>query len=51
MILIDYSYRKATAGSNCAAFLAGQIPKNNPTHAENMTEPNMAEKGMVNTQS
>jgi hypothetical protein len=48
---MNYSYLKATAGSNRAAFLAGQIPKNKPTHAENVTEPKIAEKGMVKTQS
>jgi|TARA_E500000081_G_C6132884_1_gene354791 hypothetical protein len=46
-----YSKRKATAGSSAAAFFAGQIPKNKPTQPENITDPMIAEKGMVKTQS
>jgi hypothetical protein len=48
---MNYSYLSATAGSSCAAFFAGQIPKNNPTHAENVTDPKIAEKGIVKIQS
>jgi hypothetical protein len=48
---MNYSYLKATAGSNCAALRAGQIPKNKPTQAEKVTEPKIAEKGIVKTQS
>tara|TARA_B000000441_G_C21467269_1_gene190814 strand:+ start:417 stop:563 length:147 start_codon:yes stop_codon:yes gene_type:complete len=46
-----YSKRNATAGSNAAAFFAGQIPKNKPTQAENITDPIIAENGIVKTQS
>ena len=39
------------AGSNLAAFFAGQIPKNNPTIAENIIDPNIALNGRANGHS
>jgi hypothetical protein len=46
-IKIFYSYNSATAGSSLAALLAGQIPKNKPTMAENVTDPKIAVKGIA----
>jgi hypothetical protein len=40
-----YSYCRATAGSNLAARLAGQIPKNKPTQAEKVIAPRIADTG------
>ena len=49
--MTTYSCLREVAGSNFAALLAGQIPKNKPTSRENVIEPIIALNGIAKGQS